>query len=229
MTTPATKPGRPRNPEVAAKVRVATIKLLSENGYAALRVDDVARVSGVAKTTLYRRWPTLPALVLDALEGSLNFKAPSSTGNPDVDVVTFAGAVHKAFVVDPVGRLVPGVAADLAGHPDLAREFAARIVAPVEEALADIEDADGASSANAALAADAMLGLVFLRVMIGAADPTPDDLAAVARGALGDGRRAQVSARDIAQGTLAGAAKAATAAGAALDTARKSLFRRGRG
>ena len=52
--------GRPRDPMIDDKVTTATLTLLAANGYSGLRVDDVARTSGVAKTTIYRRWPHWP-------------------------------------------------------------------------------------------------------------------------------------------------------------------------
>jgi hypothetical protein len=37
--------------------------MLSEGGYGALTVDAVAERAGVAKTTVYRRWPSKGALI----------------------------------------------------------------------------------------------------------------------------------------------------------------------
>jgi AcrR family transcriptional regulator len=48
------------------KVLSTAFALLSESGVAGFSVDEVARRSGVAKTTIYRHWPTREALVLDA-------------------------------------------------------------------------------------------------------------------------------------------------------------------
>jgi AcrR family transcriptional regulator len=47
-------------------VLAATYELLSETGVGGVSVDAVARRSGVAKTTIYRHWPSRSALVLDA-------------------------------------------------------------------------------------------------------------------------------------------------------------------
>ena len=47
-------------------VLTATFRLLSETGLAGVTVDAVARRSGVAKTTIYRHWPSRSALILDA-------------------------------------------------------------------------------------------------------------------------------------------------------------------
>ena len=41
--------------------------LLMEVGYDAMSYDDVARRAGVHRTTVYRRWPTKPELVADAV------------------------------------------------------------------------------------------------------------------------------------------------------------------
>ena len=45
----------------------ATSELLTEVGYDGLSVEVIASRAGVHKTTVYRRWPTLPDLVADAV------------------------------------------------------------------------------------------------------------------------------------------------------------------
>src|ERR1700722_5577062 len=55
-----------RGPQVRAAVLAPTLAELTENGYAALTVDNVARRSGVHKTTIYRRWKDREGLVADA-------------------------------------------------------------------------------------------------------------------------------------------------------------------
>jgi AcrR family transcriptional regulator len=47
-------------------VMATTYELLSEAGLAGVTVDAVSRRSGVAKTTIYRHWPSREALLLDA-------------------------------------------------------------------------------------------------------------------------------------------------------------------
>jgi AcrR family transcriptional regulator len=61
------KPGRPRRADVEPAVVDATLRLLTEVGYAALSLDAVARSAGVSRPTLYRRWPSKAALVVDVL------------------------------------------------------------------------------------------------------------------------------------------------------------------
>ncbi len=44
-----------------------TLELATEGGYAGLNIEAVARQAGVGKHTIYRRWPSMAALLLDAL------------------------------------------------------------------------------------------------------------------------------------------------------------------
>jgi AcrR family transcriptional regulator len=49
-----------------AAVLDATTQLLFERGFAGATVDEISRRSGVAKTTIYRHWPTRTDLLRDA-------------------------------------------------------------------------------------------------------------------------------------------------------------------
>src|SRR5262245_44593321 len=59
--------GRPRNPDADRAVLNAASELLEERGYAAATIEEIAARSGVAKTTIYRRWPNRPAIVVELL------------------------------------------------------------------------------------------------------------------------------------------------------------------
>lgn len=59
---------RGRAARVVSAVLKATGEELAAVGYAALRIEDVAKRAGVNKTTVYRRWPTKIELVSDAIQ-----------------------------------------------------------------------------------------------------------------------------------------------------------------
>ena len=59
--------GRPRREGADEEILRATRDLLDEGGYAELNVDVVAERTGIAKTTIYRRWATKGALVAAAI------------------------------------------------------------------------------------------------------------------------------------------------------------------
>jgi AcrR family transcriptional regulator len=56
-----------RGERVVQKVLEATIEELSVKGLAGLSIEDVADRAGVAKTTVYRRWPTKVDLAVAAM------------------------------------------------------------------------------------------------------------------------------------------------------------------
>jgi len=81
--------GRPRRAGADEEILRATRELLDEDGYAAFTVDVVAERTGIAKTTIYRRWPTKGALVAAAID------------TPPIP--TSPGAILKALsILDPI-------------------------------------------------------------------------------------------------------------------------------
>ena len=69
MTSEAPKRGRgrPRRAGADEEILAATLVLLRERGYRELNVDVIAERTGVAKTTIYRRWATKETLVAAAI------------------------------------------------------------------------------------------------------------------------------------------------------------------
>jgi AcrR family transcriptional regulator len=65
-------PGRPAggSESIVRSVLTQTLQHLGDRGFAALRMEDVARAARVNKTTVYRRWPDKTSLVLAALKAS---------------------------------------------------------------------------------------------------------------------------------------------------------------
>jgi len=61
----------PRVERSRAKLLAAAMDLLVEAGPQALTVDNVAERSGVAKSTLYRHWPSRTALMIDVLRSNM--------------------------------------------------------------------------------------------------------------------------------------------------------------
>ena len=78
-----------RSARVREAVLSAVLHELDVNGYAALSVEAVALRAGVNKTTVYRRWPTLDDLLVDALtEWSHDAIPGHDTGNIETDLLT---------------------------------------------------------------------------------------------------------------------------------------------
>jgi len=69
-------PGRPRNPEATASILRVALELGEELGFDGLTVEGIAARAGVAKTTIYRRWPNAWAIVMDAFLAEVTRTAP---------------------------------------------------------------------------------------------------------------------------------------------------------
>lgn len=80
-----------RGEPVVREVLAATLREVARAGYHGLRIEDVAALAGVNKTTVYRRWPTKQELLRDAL---LSITAESSsapnTGSLRTDLLALA-------------------------------------------------------------------------------------------------------------------------------------------
>jgi AcrR family transcriptional regulator len=66
LTEPLDRPHDQRVARSKATVLKTTVELLLERGYGGTSVDEISRRSGVAKTTIYRHWPTRTDLLRDA-------------------------------------------------------------------------------------------------------------------------------------------------------------------
>lgn len=97
-----------RGDRVVEKTLAATLKELSQVGYAALRVEDVAARAQVNKTTVYRRWPTKEALIKAALISALETQVAADlpdTGSVREDLLEHVRSTIT-ITSSPAGRTV---------------------------------------------------------------------------------------------------------------------------
>jgi AcrR family transcriptional regulator len=120
--------GRPRDGALDERVLSAAWGLLHAGGYAALNMDDVAARAGVAKTTLYRRWPTKDHLAVAVAAGMLAEVPIPDTGDLRHDLTEFtaglAGSLNRLRMAGHYGGgasagLVAELVAAFARHPDI--------------------------------------------------------------------------------------------------------------
>lgn len=69
-------PPRPRGADATSSILSAALELGEEVGFEALTIEGIADRTGVAKTTIYRRWPNVWALVMDAFLSEVTRAAP---------------------------------------------------------------------------------------------------------------------------------------------------------
>ncbi len=91
---------RGRAARVVSAILAATDQELAEVGYAALRIEDIAKRAGVNKTTVYRRWPSKVELVCEAIKNHMQERAADSfpdTGTLRSDLLAYFRNVLKSM------------------------------------------------------------------------------------------------------------------------------------
>ena len=132
-TTSSRPPGRPRA-GVNAAVFAATLSTVHEIGYARATVDRIAAAAGIAKTTVYRRWPSKGALIIDCLLDA--FGPVPLHGTDRGELISSGIRWIAAKIAEPgVGDAFAGVFSDAVSDPGLRELLAGRFQDPYRLAL----------------------------------------------------------------------------------------------
>ena len=114
-----------------------TRELLDKRDVGSLTVEAVAARSGVAKTTIYRRWRDKWELALDAVMIDLlpRFTNPVDVGDTRKELITFVDSVTKLWASPPYGPAMQALISQIATEPELARVYREQVVEPRREQL----------------------------------------------------------------------------------------------
>ncbi|WP_329564057.1 TetR/AcrR family transcriptional regulator [Kitasatospora sp. NBC_01266] len=135
----ARPPGRPRT-GVDAEVFTATLSTVQELGYARATVERIAAAAGIAKTTIYRRWPSKGALIVDCLLDAFG-PVPLEEGADRAELLASVIRWIAAKIGEPgVGDMFAGVFSDAVSDPALRGILSARLQDPYRLALQDALD-----------------------------------------------------------------------------------------
>jgi AcrR family transcriptional regulator len=164
-------PGRPRSAAAHRAILDATVRLLSEVGFAATTVEAVAARAGVGKATVYRRWPSKVPLVIDALDARAIEQVPiPRTGSVRGDLIEFLVGLVETMS-GPDGRLVAPLLAEISRNQELAEAFRRDLVAPRRAGMEEIMREGMARGElrpdlDVDLALDTPVGIIFQRLLI---------------------------------------------------------------
>src|SRR5258708_34418773 len=98
-------PGRPRSRAVDRAILRAALELFIDHGVEGASIEKIARRAGVAKTSVYRRWPTRESLLAPAIEAVRSAAGPSIHMVDRTPPEAFAGCRVEA----PAGLLRPEI------------------------------------------------------------------------------------------------------------------------
>jgi AcrR family transcriptional regulator len=150
----------------------ATMELIAKRGVGGLTIEGVAARSGVAKTTIYRRWrdrDELALAILIDMTGSV--KAPPDLGDTRKELLTFVETATKIIKADVI---VQGLVSEIATRPELARTYREQIV---DLRLSDVQTVIDRGIARGELRADTdvrvahelLVGPLFYRLLFSGA------------------------------------------------------------
>lgn len=177
MTTDSSTARQPpsRSSRTEKAILDATRELLAEGGVRRLTVESVAARSGVAKTTIYRRWrgknELALAVLIDMVETVVDTPELESTRE---ELVAFVDAAVRILGSTLMGRVMQGLVSDLATDRELARAFQERVVAmriAEVKRLVDrgIARGDIRPDADVELAHELLFGPVYYRLLLSGA------------------------------------------------------------
>lgn len=164
-----TRAGRPRRADVESAVRHATAELITARGYAGTTLDQIARAAHVAKTTVYRRWPSKGELALDVLVEALG-TPPAPSGGVETGLREAIGWLAAQMGRPEIHQLLTGLVAEAARDAEVRRGLRERIRAPF---AARMEAVWRVSPERTDLAFDVVVGSLLHHVALAGAVEAP--------------------------------------------------------
>jgi AcrR family transcriptional regulator len=113
-----------RSPRVSRSkdaVLATTFELMWEEGIGGVSVDEISRRSGVAKTTIYRHWPSRSALLLDACAKLRPQPQIPDTGSLKGDLLAHAAFVAKQLESARWPAILPSIIDAAERDPEVAK------------------------------------------------------------------------------------------------------------
>ena len=176
MTDTAARPD-PRVERSRQAILDATLQLLARDGdVGSLTVEAVAARSGVAKTTIYRRWRDKWELALDAamIDMLTTFDDPIDVGDTRKELLTVINSVVKTLATPPYGQAMQALVSQIATDPDLARVYREQVVEPRHAELTPvikrgIARGDLRPDTDVRLIHELLVGPIFYRLLFSGA------------------------------------------------------------
>ena len=176
MTDTAARPD-PRVERSRQAILEATLQLLARDGdVGSLTVEAVAARSGVAKTTIYRRWRDKWELALDAVMIDMlpRLDEPVDVGDTRKELLTVINSVVKMLATPPYGQAMQALVSQIATDPDLARVYREQVVEPRHAELTPvikrgIARGDLRPDTDVRLIHELLVGPIFYRLLFSGA------------------------------------------------------------
>jgi AcrR family transcriptional regulator len=172
VTGVARKPGRPRSAEADRAIFTKTLELLADEGLRGLSVERVAERAGVAKTTIYRRFPAKRDLVRAALASVAAFGQidPPDTGSVRDDLHDLARARVAVLKRTGTQLLMPRLMAEAGSDPELHALILAVFADPARDVVTrvlrrGVQRGELRADVDVGLVTDLLAGVIVYRLL----------------------------------------------------------------
>jgi AcrR family transcriptional regulator len=130
--------GTPRDLEATALVLQTVLDLLDEEGFAHLTIQKIVQRSGVAKTTIYRRWPNVASIVMDAFLSDMASVSPISVKETATETVRTSMRLFARTLKTRRGQLLRALLSRAQYDQDLKEAFWLRWIKPRRDAMTEV-------------------------------------------------------------------------------------------
>ena len=130
-------PGRPRSHDVDTAILQAALELLAARGPEGVTMNAVAKRSGVARASIYLRFPGRDALLAATVRAAIGRDPFVLTGDLRADLRLGAGQTQAILANPDFRKVLPEIVRGLLRQPDGADAISFEIVAPNRGPIAD--------------------------------------------------------------------------------------------
>jgi AcrR family transcriptional regulator len=158
---------RRRSEKSRTAIVTATRELLLERGFDGLSIEAVAARAGVGKQTIYRWWPSRPALVADVMLEDADKILASVDHSDDLaaDLVGWVRKLAASLTTTRGSAMLRTLTVAGMEHEETAIKLRAGFSSPLHDSVRARLLADGVDGATAQSAADAIVGGVVYPII----------------------------------------------------------------
>ena len=125
----------------------------------------------MSKPAIYRRWAQKSQLVVEAMVTQMPRRLPPDTGSTVGDLLALTEQLTTSLTKTPLGRVLPGLVAEMAADPVLADSYRGLVIEPTRmlwraAVQAGIARGDLLAGTDVELVLDALAGPLYIRLLI---------------------------------------------------------------
>ncbi|MBO4223869.1 TetR/AcrR family transcriptional regulator [Bradyrhizobium neotropicale] len=169
--------GRPRDENVHRAILDAARDLIRDEGYASFSIEGVAARAAVAKQSIYRRWSSKGALLVDLYMDGLERPAPLPARGLVNDLLAVLLQTTKRIQDAAYANILKSVVVEAQSDPDMRKLVLQKIVEPRRDAAKAvinraIESGELPSTLDSEMIVDFVFGAVWFNLLLGDANLT---------------------------------------------------------